>query len=250
MAKMVFQRFEKKFLLGENQVAQLLPAISEFLELDPYCKKEKREYSIYNLYFDTDSSSVIRHSVDHPYYKEKLRLRSYRSPAGPEDRVFLEIKKKIGGVVAKRRVVLTHREAQAFLQDRTWPDSVSPITAQILDELDFYLQVHDVQPTAYISYDRTALFGKTDSSLRVTFDRNILTRRTDLRLDSPRYGTPLLSPQQRLMEIKCSGAIPIWLTRLLAEQGIYKTSFSKYGREYLAYVAQTQLKNPVAQKAI
>ena len=96
MAKMVFQRFEKKFLLGRKPGC---PASSRNIGIfgagSLIAKKKKREYSIYNLYFDTDSSSVIRHSVDHPYYKkEKLRLRSYRSPAGPEDRVFLEIKKQ------------------------------------------------------------------------------------------------------------------------------------------------------------
>lgn len=250
MAKMVFQRYEKKFLLCEEQVNQLLPELLNFLELDAYCKKENQEYSIYNLYFDTETNRVIRHSVDHPYYKEKLRLRSYQSPVSPEDRVFLEIKKKVGNVVAKRRVVLTHREAQAFLCKGVCPNEMNPIAGQILDELAFYLQTHDVRPATYISYDRIALFGKSDPSLRVTFDRNILTRRTDLRLDSPRYGTLLLPPQQRLMEVKCSDAIPLWLARLLAAHKIYKTSFSKYGREYLSYIAQTQLQNPATKKAI
>ena len=34
------------------------------------------------------------------------------------------------------------------------------------------------------------------------------------------------------MEIKTSGAIPLWLTRFLSENKIYKTSFSKYGTAY------------------
>ena len=31
------------------------------------------------------------------------------------------------------------------------------------------------------------------------------------------------------MEIKCSGGMPLWMTRILSEQHIYHTSFSKYG---------------------
>ena len=34
------------------------------------------------------------------------------------------------------------------------------------------------------------------------------------------------------MEIKTSGAIPLWLTRFLSENKIYKTSLSKYGTAY------------------
>ena len=36
------------------------------------------------------------------------------------------------------------------------------------------------------------------------------------------------------MEVKTSGGIPLWMTSLLSENGIFKTSFSKYGRAYEA----------------
>ena len=35
-----------------------------------------------------------------------------------------------------------------------------------------------------------------------------------------------------LMEIKCSGGLPLWITRALSENQIRKTSFSKYGTAY------------------
>jgi hypothetical protein len=34
------------------------------------------------------------------------------------------------------------------------------------------------------------------------------------------------------MEIKCSGGIPLWMTRILSQEKIYKTSFSKYAAAY------------------
>ena len=43
-------------------------------------------------------------------YKEKFRLRSYGVP-GPEDTVFLELKKKYKGVIYKRRAMLPLTEA-------------------------------------------------------------------------------------------------------------------------------------------
>ena len=35
-----------------------------------------------------------------------------------------------------------------------------------------------------------------------------------------------------LMEIKCSGGIPLPVTEILSEEKIYKTNFSKYGTAY------------------
>ena len=34
--------------------------------------------TVCSIYYDTDDYRLIRHSLDGPVYKEKLRLRSYR----------------------------------------------------------------------------------------------------------------------------------------------------------------------------
>lgn len=44
----------------------------------------------------------------------------------------------------------------------------------------------------------------------------------------------ILPADESIMEIKCSGALPLWLVRILSENRIYKTSFSKYGTAYEA----------------
>jgi len=77
-----------------------------------------------------------------------------------------------------------------------------------------------------------AYCSKDGSDFRVTFDDNILCRETALSLSEPAYGTPLLEEGMVLMEIKCSGGIPLWMTRVLSRERIYKTSFSKYGTAY------------------
>ena len=67
---------------------------------------------------------------------------------------------------------------------------------------------------------------------RVTFDENILCRQEELTLDSEAYGAPVLEPGLVLMELKCAGGIPLWMTHTLSDERIYKTSFSKYGTAY------------------
>jgi hypothetical protein len=38
------------------------------------------------------------------------------------------------------------------------------------------------------------------------------------------------------MEVKIVGAMPLWLSRKLAELKIYKISFSKYGKAYQRFI--------------
>ncbi len=230
MAITTFKRYEKKYPLNEKQHQAILPVLMQYMRADEYCQNG-REYTIYNIYYDTDTSSIIRHSLAHPYYKEKLRMRSYSIPTSPESKVFLELKKKIGGIVSKRRAVLTFTEANQFLEAGDRPRNMDYINKQVLNEIAFYLKTHPVKPAAYISYKRTALFGKDDSDFRITFDRNIITRRDDLSLEKGRFGEELL-PGRYLMEIKVAGAFPVWLANVLSENQIYQASFSKYGHEY------------------
>lgn len=114
MAIKSFKRYEKKYLITQEQYNLLIPKILNYMEFDEHCKNDKY-YNIYSIYYDDDNNNVIRHSISKPYYKEKLRLRSYKIISNPEDIVFLELKKKINGIVNKRRIVLTFRETIDFL---------------------------------------------------------------------------------------------------------------------------------------
>jgi hypothetical protein len=84
----------------------------------------------------------------------------------------------------------------------------------------------------FLSYGREAYYDKNGEDFRVTFDDNILCRQTDVNLCSGIYGTPILSEGKVLMELKCSGGIPLWMAEVLSREKIYKTSFSKYGTAY------------------
>ena len=83
-----------------------------------------------------------------------------------------------------------------------------------------------------IFYDRRSYVGTEDSSLRITFDRDILYRNYDLDLTKGIYGERALPKGTVLMEVKCGGAMPLWLCRELSALGLKKTSFSKYGKAY------------------
>ncbi|MBR4194097.1 MAG: molecular chaperone, partial [Oscillospiraceae bacterium] len=58
----------------------------------------------------------------------------------------------------------------------------------------------------------------------------------DLDLRSGNHAVPLLESNQILMEIKIPGTAPMWLARLLSNNSIFPTSFSKYGTYYKEFV--------------
>ena len=236
MAISTFQRREVKFLLSKEQFDSLLPIVHEHMNPDKFCVDGK-EYGIYNLYYDTPDNYLIRQSLAKPYFKEKLRLRSYYSPADPYASVFLEIKRKIGGIVTKRRVAMTLVDAETYIQTRVKPYYERFIDQQVMKELDVFLNFYDsIQPRQYISYQRAAFFGKDDPEFRLTFDREITARRYDLTLSKPSYGEQIILPDQRLMEIKVPGSLPLWMSQALSELEIRRHSFSKYGNAYKNFV--------------
>ena len=235
----VFKRYEKKYMLTVEQKEKILLAMNEYMELDKYGRTEIR-----NIYFDTDSYRLIRRSIDKPTYKEKLRLRSY-GRASEESRAFVELKKKYDGVVYKRRLDLPYGEALDWLTGR----ADCPVDTQIAREIEYFLKYYgDLRPAAFLSYEREAYFEKNGGSFRVTFDDNILFRTNDLLLTSDAYGEPLLEDGAVLMELKCSGGIPLWMVRVLSSEKIYKTSFSKYGTGYKRFILPSLTKSALNTK--
>lgn len=218
----IFKRYELKYLINDAQYSAVMPAME-----DKMCGDEYGKSDICNIYFDTPDHRLIRRSLEKPVYKEKLRLRSYGTPSA-DSRVFLELKKKYESVVYKRREAMSYSEALGFIKA---PVPRSQITKEIAYFMSFY---PELTPAVFLSYKREAYYGISDSGLRVTFDNDILWRNTDIVLSAGIYGMPILPDGMRLMEIKTSSAIPLWLAAMLSEQRIRQTSFSKYGRAYEA----------------
>lgn len=226
MAQEVFKRYEKKYMLTREQYNRLISSMITKMSADSYGK-----HTICNIYFDTPDYQLIRTSLEKPVYKEKIRLRSYGVPT-ENDTVFLELKKKYDGVVYKRRVPMTLKEARAYLYYGIKPEKDS----QILREIDYAFRFYHAKPMVYLAYERIAFYGKENPDLRVTFDMNIRARRSETDLARGSQGTPLLEPGYLLMEVKIPGAMPVWMSELFAELNIYPVSFSKYGTYYKEYI--------------
>lgn len=226
----VFERYEMKHLITSEQKEKIERRMAEYMSPDQYGNSQ-----IQNIYFDTPTFLLARRSAMKPLYKEKLRMRCYGNITEQSD-VFIEIKKKCCSVVYKRRTHCPYSESADFFKPDFEPNT------QIEKEISYFVKSYSpLSPAVYLSYERKAFYGKSDSGFRVTFDSNILWRNYDLSLLKGSYGETILGDGMYLMEIKTGTAVPLWMTSLLSEERLYKTSFSKYGCAYNA-IYQNYLK--------
>ena len=253
MAIEVFNRYELKYLLDMDTFNSIVSALEKRMIPDPHngtAADGYEYYNICNIYYDTSDDYIIRRSLEHPVYKEKLRMRCYGIPS-MGDEVFLEIKKKFKGIVNKRRTLIGIADAYRLTESLGTADvSGENINIQALMEIRSFLKRYEPVPKVCISYERLAFFDREDPEIRVSFDRSICARRHDLRLESGCYGRLLLPPELRLMEIKLERPAPIWLAQLLSSLRIYKISFSKYGIEYMLHNAEKAGRLKYAEKLL
>ncbi len=220
---MTFKRYEIKYLISLEQERALRALSSYRVHEDEFGKS-----TIYSLYYDTQDFALIRRSLEKPAYKEKFRIRSY-GPATPESTVFLELKKKFQQVVYKRREQAAYSDAVNYLGHGV------PLSGneQILSEIDYFISIYPgLAPKVLMTYEREAFYSDDQPNIRITFDRNILWRDRDLTLSCRPYGEQLLDENTVLVEVKTIGSVPLWLSGFLSCEGIFPTSFSKYGSVY------------------
>ena len=218
----VMQRYELKYLLTAQQTERLLRKLEGRMVLDRYGRT-----SIASLYYDTPDSRLIRASLDKPKFKEKMRLRSY-GMASPDSPVYLELKRKAGDIVYKRRVQSTIPAVESFLAGSGSLGEDSQINREITYFRDFY---RTLIPACLIIYDREAYY-EPDGDLRLTIDFNPRWRTDRLNLTSSMAGNLLLPAGSTILEIKVQQAVPLWLSAILTEEHIVKSSFSKYGEAW------------------
>lgn len=75
MYQTIFRRYEKKYLLNQEQYENFLKILSYNTVPDKYGSS-----TVCNIYYDTPDYRLIRASIEKPIYKEKLRMRTYCVP--------------------------------------------------------------------------------------------------------------------------------------------------------------------------
>lgn len=234
MSKEVFSRKEEKYIISKSIYEEIIKECGEKVIADDY-SKDNSFYQICNIYYDTQDNNLIRTSLQKPQYKEKIRLRSYGTP-NQNSKVFLEIKKKYKGCVNKRRTTFNLKEAYRFANTGTISEIKDYMNNQIINELSYAIKIYKIIPKVYLAYKRQAFFGDNNPEFRLTFDKDIIARRSDISLENGIFGERVITEDKMIMEVKYNERMPLWFIEILRHNNLQKTSFSKYGTEYTNYI--------------
>ena len=225
-------RFELKYVIDERRAQAIRDFLRSYLEPDEHAlDNPNHEYAVHSLYLDTSDFALCRATLHGERNRFKLRIRFYDE--NPEGAAYFEIKRRQDSVILKRRAAVRRREVPRLLAGQlpSLSDLVEP-GAEPLGTLQSFCGLsHTIgaRGQLFVSYMREAYVTPDDNSLRVTFDRNLVTGLFEGSLElarvrewfRPRVGGVIL-------EIKYTDRFPRWLGQMVRAFDLERRSVAKY----------------------
>jgi hypothetical protein len=231
-----FNRYEAKYIIPPSLVPEIRAFISPFCVHDPHAEGTPPEYLITTLQLDSPNLLLHRAKEDEAINRFKMRIRTYGTDARAP--VFLEIKRKIKGAIAKSRVMVPREDYHAgIFSGETCPVFRSRKEALVFTDFLRLRDALDLRPVAFVRYIRESYLGKNYHYARVTFDRKLMYRRTREwtfpsetdRWRSMDSGTALNRDfAGAILELKTLRDVPVWMSELTERFNLVRTGFCKY----------------------
>jgi SPX domain protein involved in polyphosphate accumulation len=220
-----------KFVITREQREAIMPRLKERMRADENAL-EGAYYPIVSVYYDNEERDCFWEKEHRVPSRRKMRVRIYGSSEGRlPPTVFVEIKHKCDGRGVKRRLRVSLEEAYWISAGNAPRIPLRPLDMRIVDEIHYLVKQRKFKPCMAMRYDREAFADKDpESDLRVTFDTGIAYRFENLEAkpDDHDFSDYLLPPGYSVMEVKVTGAVPYWMTRLVGETGCILQGHSKY----------------------
>lgn len=227
------RRFELKYVVDEARAKAMRPFLLARLEADPYNRGDGDSigYSVRSLYLDTPTFLLKRQTDEGHKNRFKLRIRFYDDKE--ESPVFLEIKRRENDIIRKERALVTRKAVDQVLAGKR-PDLSELIrrdTRSISAFENFYNLCCRIGATGsvFVVYRREAYISPNSDDLRITFDRQIESRRytpgNGLRMPEERMPTEVKGV---VLEIKFTDRFPYWTRELVYMFDLNRTSVPKY----------------------
>ncbi len=222
-----------KFLISDAQRERILADATSRLAVDENAGSNIT-YPIVSLYYDSPERDCYWEKLQGVKSRRKLRVRCYGSEDGDiPPTIFVEVKHKHEGRGVKRRVRMPLEHAMAIGRGEQPPLALRPHEERIVEECLALVHRRRFRPCCVMRYERQAYVGTgEDSDLRLTFDKGIAYRMEHLvpKPDDREFEHFLIEPDQLIMEVKVTGAVPYWLTHAIGQNKCKLLSFSKYCR--------------------
>lgn len=249
------ERREYKYLLHEQEVAEVRRLIRPYCSLDPFsAAQEDKRYTIESLYFDTHDMALFYMNDLEKLHRYKLRLRRYPDQVlkKKEDELFfLELKERHHDTIVKTRTPIGHDWAELLQNPFSDLQALHPLSRRFL--VNFYSL--SAQPTAVVRYKREAWVSQVDDYARVTFDTHIsgfLCDPTEWAFPKDHFSYRICddpvgvrsADSFTVLELKFTTFVPSWMVSLVEQLDLIRHSYSKYGRTIESWLAKNTKRIP------
>jgi len=216
----IIERCEHKYQIDSPKLYQVRNQILACrMELDNYSRNGP--YYVRSLYFDSDDYHSLYENLGGCWGRIKLRIRSYCEE--PSDRISVELKTKRGNHSIKYSTFISYSCYETFIKTRHFPKNNNPV----LIEFERLVHLRNFQPKVLIEYNREGLRSQSGSNLRITFDTNIRSAPAS-ELFPKRQTFRTHYTKGAILEIKCMGRQPRWLSQCVQQHGLKWIANSKY----------------------
>lgn len=215
-------RHEFKYLISRADAELLKLRLPHIMEADPHAGETGR-YTIRSLYFDDVYATAYYEKMDGIDNRTKYRIRFYDYDSSI---IKLERKEKLGNLTRKTAQTITKNDARAleYALSQGCPDTPEGLT----EELRLACIGRGLRPKILVDYDRTPFICNAGNT-RITIDENLRTRPYIPHLfASPRAMTPVLDPNQVILEVKFDDFLPRYLADTLADIPKVNMAISKF----------------------
>jgi hypothetical protein len=219
----LLSRFECKYLVDRGTALKAREFLTPFMHPDPYARNRPRyRYTVCSLYLDGAGLPLLRAADEGWRNRFKLRLRTY--PGSLHAPVYLEVKRRVDGIVSKLRAGVAHAQAGDLLErgrsGQPWTESNGEFLRLV--------RSLDARPVIRVHYLREAYEALGGEPVRVTFDTDLAACRTrGLDLSDDGRWEPF-GLQGVVLEIKFSERFPPWIGDMVSALDLQRRSFCKY----------------------
>lgn len=231
------ERYEAKYIIDRSLVPQIREFIEPFCIPDPNAGGIPPEYVITTIQLDSPTLALHYAREREAVNRFKLRVRTYGADGGSP--VFLEIKRRVKGVVLKSRIVIPAGLWGPAVCHSGGPKMSFRSRRERQAYADFVrlVELLGAGPVMQIRYTRESYVSRSDVYARVTFDRSLCYRPDrswafplpDARWWSMDSTLALKHPYPGLiLELKTYRDTPLWMIEMTERFDLVRTGFCKY----------------------
>lgn len=240
------ERYEAKYVIPSSLVGPIRDFLAPYCRPDPHGSGTPPCYTITTLQLDGPGLPLHRAKAEERPNRFKLRVRTYE---GSESPVFLEVKRKYGDVVVKRRARIARADWGPHLLSNTDVTLAFKSDEEYLAFLEFVRLAREIhaEPVVRIRYARESYFAVAEEYARVSFDHRIEYQPATswevegvggkwIALDSDLVQNKMCPWSGVILELKSSLSVPRWMSDMTREFDLVRDGNCKYSTAVLSEI--------------